>query len=114
MTDCIFCRIINKEIPAKIIHEDEDLVAFHDIAPQAPVHILIIPKKHIENNLSLTESDYPLMGKVFKLANELAKKNGLTKGGFRIVNNCLKDAGQAVDHIHFHLLGGRKMSWPPG
>ncbi|MFC1517270.1 histidine triad nucleotide-binding protein [Candidatus Margulisiibacteriota bacterium] len=114
MPDCIFCKIIKKEIPGKIAYEDEDLLAFHDIEPKAPVHILIIPKKHIKNNLALTESDLPILGKIFKVINKLAVEQGIEKTGFRIVNNCLKDAGQLVEHLHFHLLGGRKMQWPPG
>ncbi|MBU0580106.1 MAG: histidine triad nucleotide-binding protein [Candidatus Margulisbacteria bacterium] len=114
MGDCIFCKIINKEIPSKIVYEDEKILAFHDIDPKAPVHILVIPKKHISNNLSLSDKDYSVIGEMFKVMNKIAKDQGLDKTGFRIVNNTLKDAGQLVEHIHFHLLGGRKMSWPPG
>ncbi len=114
MAECIFCKIIKKEIPTKILYEDEELLAFPDIAPQAPIHILIVPKKHIANNLVLTEKDLALMPNVFKVINKLSQDLGIAQSGFRVVNNCLKDGGQAVDHMHFHLLGGRSMKWPPG
>jgi histidine triad (HIT) family protein len=114
MSECIFCKIINKEIPAKIEYEDDEIIAFNDIDPQAPVHILVIPKKHIVNNLALSEDDLSIMAKIFKVLNALAEEKNISESGFRIVNNCLKDGGQAVDHIHFHLLGGRAMQWPPG
>lgn len=112
--NCIFCKIIKKEIPSKPVYEDKDILAFNDIDPKAPVHILVIPKKHIQNNLSLTEEDFSIIGKIFKVINKLVKDKQLDKTGFRVVNNCLKDAGQLVEHIHFHVLGGRKMQWPPG
>lgn len=111
--DCIFCKIIAKEIPSTLIYEDENVVAFHDINPQAPVHFLIIPKEHIESNDDMTEENSPIIGHVFAVAKRLAKENGLTNG-YRIVNNCSEDGGQSVNHIHFHVLGGRKMLWPPG
>lgn len=111
--DCIFCKIIAKEIPSTLIYEDENVVAFHDINPQAPVHFLIIPKEHIESNDDMTEENSPIIGHVFAVAKRLAKENGLTNG-YRIVNNCSDDGGQSVNHIHFHVLGGRKMLWPPG
>ncbi len=114
MSDCIFCRIIRKEIPSKIIYEDDLLIAFHDIAPQAPVHLLIVPKEHIPDNLALTSAHEALIGHIFSVANELAQDLGIAGTGFRIVNNCGKNGGQAVAHIHFHLLGGRTMHWPPG
>ncbi len=111
--DCIFCKIINKEIPSTLIYEDEKVVAFHDINPQAPVHFLIIPKDHIESNDDITDEHSTIIGHVFAVAKRLAKENGLNNG-YRIVNNCKEDGGQSVNHIHFHVLGGRKMLWPPG
>jgi len=111
---CIFCKIINGEIPAKLIHQDDKVVAFADISPQAPVHILIVPKKHIPTILDLEEVDKELIGHIYLIAKELAVKNNIDVNGFRLVTNCNKDGGQEVFHIHFHLLGGRKMKWPPG
>jgi histidine triad (HIT) family protein len=112
MTDCIFCRIIKKEIPGSIVYEDEKILAFNDIAPQAPSHILVIPKQHI---VSVTEiKDDLLIGDLFKVVNKLAAERGIDKTGFRVVVNHGKAAGQAVEHLHFHLLGGRDLSWPPG
>jgi histidine triad (HIT) family protein len=112
--DCLFCKIIKGEIPSKKAYEDENVYAFHDINPQAPTHILIIPKKHIATNLDITESDKDIIGQLYLVANKLAKDAKIAEPGFRVVMNCNKDAGQAVYHIHLHLLGGRKMSWPPG
>lgn len=114
MNECIFCKIINKELPVKIEYEDDEIIAFNDIEPQAPIHVLVIPKKHIVNNLQLKDDDLIVVGKMFKVFNILAKEKNINESGFRIVNNCLKDGGQSVDHIHFHLLGGRSMQWPPG
>lgn len=114
MSDCLFCRIASKEMPAKIVYEDDDVIAFRDITPQAPTHILIIPRKHISSNLDITDTDAGLVGKLFIVANRLAKEEGVDAGGFRTLFNCGADAGQAVFHLHLHLLGGRKMSWPPG
>ncbi|RME62712.1 MAG: histidine triad nucleotide-binding protein [Nitrospirae bacterium] len=112
--DCIFCKIASKEIPSKIVYEDELSVAFEDINPQAPVHILIIPKKHIPNTLALTEDDKALIGHLFMVANKIAQDKGIAERGFRLVNNCNAEAGQTVFHLHIHLLGGRAMGWPPG
>lgn len=112
--NCIFCKIINGEIPAKIIHQDEKVIAFVDISPQAPIHLLIVPKKHIPTVLDLEDVDKELVGHIYLVAKELAVKNHIAVSGFRLVTNCNKDAGQEVFHIHFHLLGGRKMGWPPG
>lgn len=112
--DCIFCKIAQRKIPAKIVHEDELSVAFEDINPQAPVHVLIIPKKHIPTLLDLKKEDDPLIGHLIRVANEIAQKRGISERGFRIITNCNKDAGQSVYHIHIHLLGGRVMHWPPG
>lgn len=113
MDDCLFCKIINKEIESEILYEDEEFIAFPDINPAAPVHILIIPKEHIDSADDIDDENSYLIGKIFIIASKLAKENGLEKG-YRVVNNCKEDGGQSVDHIHFHLLGGRKMLWPPG
>ncbi|MCB4792610.1 MAG: histidine triad nucleotide-binding protein [Elusimicrobia bacterium] len=112
--DCLFCRIAKKEVPSKIVFENEQIFAFWDIDPKAPVHILIVPKKHISGLNDITCADNELLGKLANAAKDIAKKENIDKSGFRLVVNCGKDAGQAVDHIHFHLLGGRKLSWPPG
>ncbi|MCM8783785.1 MAG: histidine triad nucleotide-binding protein [Candidatus Omnitrophica bacterium] len=112
--DCIFCKIIRKEIPAKIVYADKDVLSFEDINPQAPVHLIIIPKKHIEKISDITEKNYPLVGKLVFIAQKLAKDKKISDSGYRLVFNCGKDAGQAVFHVHLHLLGGRKLTWPPG
>lgn len=114
MGDCIFCKIINKQIPSKVVYEDDLVFAFEDINPQAPVHTLIIPKKHIPTLADCTEEDYALVAHIFKVANNLAEQKGIRDRGYRIVNNCNVEAGQTVFHLHFHLLGGRQMHWPPG
>jgi histidine triad (HIT) family protein len=111
---CIFCDIIEKKIPAKVIYEDDRALAFEDIRPQAPVHTLVIPKKHISTNLELQESDNNLIGHLFQVANNLARDKGIAERGFRLVMNCNPEAGQTVFHIHLHILGGRPMHWPPG
>ena len=112
--NCLFCKIISKEIPAKVIYEDDRVLAFEDINPQAPLHVLVIPKKHIATSLDITEQDHALMGELLQAANRLATERGVAEGGFRTVINCNRDAGQTVFHLHLHLLGGRPMSWPPG
>ncbi len=109
----IFKRIIDKEIPANIVYEDDLCLAFHDINPQAPTHILLIPKKEIASTDELTEEDGPLLGHLFTVLRRLAQDAGL-KDGYRIVSNCGPMAGQTVPHLHFHLLGGRPLLWPPG
>jgi histidine triad (HIT) family protein len=114
MDDCLFCKIIKKKIPAKIAYEDDKVLAFHDISPQAPVHILIIPKKHIASINDLAEQDSEIMGYLHLIAKKLAKELKIEKSGFRLVINNGADAGQAVSHIHLHILGGRKLQWPPG
>lgn len=114
MSNCLFCKIIGKTIPAKIVHEDELTLAFEDINPQAPVHTLIIPKKHISTLLDLEGDDYRLMGRLFEVANNIAKARGIAGRGFRLVTNCNPESGQTVYHIHLHVLGGRHMHWPPG
>ncbi|HET6400589.1 MAG TPA: histidine triad nucleotide-binding protein [Candidatus Kapabacteria bacterium] len=110
----LFEKIANHEIPAKIIHEDDELVAFHDINPQSPFHIVIIPRKPIPSINDVTALDAELVGKMVVLAGELAHRLGIEESGYRLVFNCGPDAGQSVDHIHLHLLGGRAMGWPPG
>lgn len=113
MTHNIFEKILNKEIPAKFVYEDDLCAAFHDVNPQAPIHILIIPRKVIRTHADLTEHDGPLLGHLHLVASDLAKQLGL-EAGYRIVINCQEQAGQTVPHLHIHLLGGRPMSWPPG
>ena len=112
--DCLFCKIAAGKVPAKIIYEDDLSVAFEDINPQAPVHILIIPKKHVASSLNLKEEDSALLGRLFQVANRLAKERGIAERGFRLVTNTNPESGQTVFHLHIHLLGGRRMGWPPG
>lgn len=114
MENCLFCKIVRKEIPAGIEYEDDDMIAFRDINPVAPVHILFIPKKHIESLDALEEGDKELIGRIHYQISRLAKKLGLDQKGYRVVNNMGKDGGQTVFHIHFHLLGGKAFRWPPG
>ncbi|ROL59279.1 histidine triad nucleotide-binding protein [Bacteroidetes/Chlorobi group bacterium MS-B_bin-24] len=114
MGETIFGKIIKKEIPAEIVYEDDEVLAFKDIAPQAPVHILIIPKKEIPTSNDIADEDAPLIGKLFVVAKKLARDFDVADSGYRLVINCNKDAGQAVYHLHLHLLGGRKFAWPPG
>ena len=109
MQDCIFCKIINKEIPSEIIYEDDEIISFKDINPAAPVHVLVIPKKHIEKLTDLTEDDELLIGKIYIAINKVAKKVGVYEDGFRIIANCGKNGGQEVNHIHFHILGGKRL-----
>ena len=111
---CLFCRIAKKEIPAKIVYEDDTALAFEDIKPKAPVHILVIPKLHIERVSDITEKDNAFMGHLVSIANKIAESSKIKESGYRIIINCNKDAGQEVFHLHLHLLGGRKFSWPPG
>ena len=111
---CLFCRIARGEIPARIVHEDEDLVAFRDIAPQAPTHVLIIPRVHVATLNDLEPRHRGLLGDMHLLAAALAKVEGIADDGWRVVVNCGADAGQTVFHIHMHLLGGRALGWPPG
>lgn len=110
----VFGKIIRKEIPVSVIYEDEFLLAFNDLAPQAPVHILIIPKEHIPSLNQLEVQNELLMGKIVVAASKIAKEQGLESNGYRLVFNCNNDGGQTVFHIHCHLLGGRKLNWPPG
>jgi len=111
--DCIFCKIVNGEIPANKVYEDGSVLAFHDLEPQAPVHILIIPKAHIASAAEIGEAESALAGKLFVAAAKIAAEQGLIQG-FRLVTNCGESAGQSVRHLHFHLLGGRDFQWPPG
>ena len=113
MSDCIFCKIANKEIPSNFVYEDEQIVCFHDLEPQAPVHVLIIPKKHIASLDDAGAEDAQLLGHILVKVKEIAEILGL-ENGYRLVNNCGEDGMQTVKHIHFHLLGKRKMTWPPG
>ncbi len=114
MADTIFSQILRKEIPVELLHEDEHCVAFNDINPVAPVHILIIPRRPFANIAAMTEADEPAVGRIFAVARDLAKERGLDESGYRLVINNGSDAGQTVEHLHVHLLGGRGLTWPPG
>ena len=109
MENCIFCKIINKEIPSSIVYEDDKIIAFWDVNPLAPVHILVIPKKHIASLVELSEEDEALVGKIYTVINKIAKQEGIDKDGFRVVVNCGENGGQEVKHLHFHILGGKKL-----
>jgi len=111
---CLFCKIIAGEIPSKKVHEDAELFAFEDINPQAPAHVLVVPKRHIETLNDLQAGDDELVGSMVRCAAGIAKARGVDAGGYRTVFNCNSDAGQTVFHIHLHVLGGRRMTWPPG
>ncbi|MFM7107573.1 MAG: histidine triad nucleotide-binding protein [Planctomycetaceae bacterium] len=113
MADTVFGRIIRREIPARIEHEDDQCLAFHDVAPQAPVHVLVIPKRPITSLADAAAGDEPLLGHLVAVAATLAGRLGLADG-YRLVVNCGRDGGQSVDHLHVHLLGGRRLGWPPG
>ena len=114
MTDCIFCKIISGDIPGNIVYQDDDVLAFRDLNPQAPTHILIIPKKHIATINDIQPEDAELIGKMYLAAAQVARDEGIAEPGYRVVMNCNREAGQTVFHIHLHLLGGRPMGWPPG
>jgi histidine triad (HIT) family protein len=114
MADCLFCKIIDRKIPADIVFEDQRVLAFTDINPQAPTHVLVIPKRHLESLNAVSTEDDQLVGELVRRAALIAKDRGLSEGGFRTVINTNRDAGQTVFHIHVHLLGGRPMHWPPG
>jgi len=114
MQDCIFCKIIKGEIPCSKVYEDDKVLAFNDINPQAPVHILIVPKTHVQSIMDMNLDEYQIIGHVFNVASKLAKELHVDEKGFRIVNNIGEDGGQTVPHVHFHLLGGRSLQWPPG
>ena len=109
MEDCIFCKIINGEIPANMVYEDEEILAFYDVNPVAKIHILVIPKKHIESLSKVKEEDEVIIGKIYRVINKIAEEKGFKEDGYRVVVNCGKDAGQEVMHLHFHILAGQKM-----
>lgn len=111
---CIFCSIVEKEIPSDLVYEDDNFLAFRDINPEAPVHILLIPKKHIGSLEEIANEDAQLMAGIFPLIKEIAAKEGLAQAGYRLVANVGSHGGQTVDHLHFHILGGRELQWPPG
>jgi len=111
---CLFCDIVNKKIPTSLIFENDQVAAFNDINPQAPVHLLIIPKKHITNMESISDADSSLLDEIFKTARHLAKEKKIASSGYRLIANCNAEGGQTVNHLHFHLMGGRQMNWPPG
>ena len=114
MSGCLFCDIVDGKVKANLIYQDEAMLAFTDIAPKAPVHILIIPRKHIVSVLDIDANDGALIGQIFHVAGRLARELGIAESGFRVVVNSGADAGQSVLHLHYHLLGGRQMTWPPG
>lgn len=114
MDECIFCKIVKKEIPSKIVYEDKDILAFKDINPQAPTHILIIPREHFASLNAIPEEKKEILSSLLLKARQIAEEKGIAQSGYRIVLNTERDSGQEVFHIHLHLLGGRRMSWPPG
>lgn len=114
MSDCVFCKMATGEIEPDIVYRDEEMLAIRDINPQAPVHILLIPRRHIATLNDVAENDVPLLGRMQLLARNIAKQEGIDDAGYRTVFNCGESAGQSVFHIHLHLLGGRRLHWPPG
>jgi histidine triad (HIT) family protein len=114
MEDCLFCKIVAGQIPAKIVYQDADVVAFEDINPQAPHHVLVIPRRHIPSMTDITREDGPVLASIFMAATKIAGELGIAESGFRFVTNVGPNAGQSVFHLHFHLLGGRRLGWPPG
>ena len=112
-SDCLFCKIVEGQIPADKVHEDDDVIAFRDINPQAPVHLLVVPRRHIASLNDASSEDQALLGRILLAARNLAQKEGVGSG-YRVVNNCGESAGQSVFHVHFHVLGGRALTWPPG
>lgn len=114
MSDCLFCKIVEKKIPAKLVQEDEHTVAFDDINPQAPVHTLVIPKRHVMAVQDLGAEDEALLARLLMTCTKVAALKGLRSSGYRVVTNTGRDAGQTVFHLHFHVMGGRHMTWPPG
>ena len=114
MENCLFCKIAKGEIPSKKAYENDEVLAFYDIDPQAPVHVLVIPKKHISGANALTAEDAGVLSEMFRVANLVAKELGVAETGYRIVTNVGEDAGQSVPHMHLHVLGGRSLQWPPG
>ncbi len=114
MADCLFCKIVGGQIPAKLVHEDEHCMGFHDINPQAPTHVLFVPRRHIATANDLTVEDRELVGHLMFTAAKVAREKGVADAGYRLVMNCNKDGGQTVFHLHLHLLAGRALGWPPG
>jgi len=114
LANCVFCKIIRKEIPAKAVYEDADILAFDDINPKAPVHVLIIPKEHFASLNEIAEDKREVLARILIKAPEIARLKGVRSSGYRLVLNTARDSGQEILHIHFHLLGGRRMAWPPG
>jgi histidine triad (HIT) family protein len=112
--DCLFCKILNGDIPADIIYESDSAIAFRDVNPQAPTHVLVIPRKHVATINDLNEEDQEIVGSLYLAAKDIARAEGLSDKGYRAVMNCNEGAGQSVFHIHLHVLGGRALSWPPG
>lgn len=111
---CLFCKIVAGDAPARVVYRDDHLTAFRDINPQAPVHVLLVPNRHIASIASLSETDDALAGRLLRLAGELARQEGIAESGYRVVANTGRDSGQSVAHLHLHLLGGRRLRWPPG
>jgi histidine triad (HIT) family protein len=111
--DCLFCKFIRKEIPTRVAYEDDEVLAFHDIHPQAPVHVLLVPKRHLGTVTDVPPGD-PIVSRLSEKAVQIAEQLGVSEGGFRLVLNCGKDGGQTIYHLHLHLLGGRFLTWPPG
>ena len=114
MNDCLFCKIVKREVPASIVYEDDGVLAFNDINPQAPTHILVIPKQHVATLNELSPDHDAMIGELVRRAAAIAKDRGLSAGGFRTVFNTNREAGQTVFHVHLHLIGGRRLTWPPG
>lgn len=114
MSDCLFCSIAAGEVPATLVHEDDLVLAFRDINPQAPTHVLVIPREHVRSAAELTPTQDPLWARLLHVSQRVAEADGIDESGFRIVTNIGRDGGQTVDHLHLHVLGGRPMSWPPG
>ena len=113
-TDCLFCRIVAGEVPSARVHDDDLVIAIRDVAPRAPTHILLIPRRHIPSAVDLVEADGPLLGRMFAVAANLARSEGIGDAGYRLVSNVGTWGGQTVDHLHIHLMGGRSFEWPPG
>ena len=114
MNDCLFCKIVSGEIPSTKVYEDELVYAFRDINPQAPTHVLVIPKKHIKSVMEIQDEDNELLSRIFRVIKTVAKQEGIDEKGFRVVSNIGEDGQQTVPHLHFHVIGGRSMQWPPG
>jgi histidine triad (HIT) family protein len=114
MSDCLFCGIVEGKIKGSIVYQDDSVVAFKDSNPKAPVHVLIVPRRHVAGILDLKADDEGVIGHIFEVAARLAREQGIASSGFRVVVNSGADAGQSVFHLHYHLLGGRRMTWPPG